>query len=325
MQRRFPGSGYEELDIEVLGARVHCLHAGSGRPMLFLHGLVGSSLNWRRNLGALSRQASVYAIDQLNMGRSQRVRGLDAGLEATADRVAAMMTALGLDEADIVGHSHGGAVAMMVAARHRRRVRSLVLFAPANPYSNLSDFLVRVYSTPLGGLAAGSAPYFPEPLQRLALGRMYGDPARMADGSLHGYMNGLRTPGTIRHILAIVRRWFADMGGLKAVLPSLASVPTQLVWGDRDRAVSLDSGRRLKRELGQSELAVVRGGGHVLFEEMPQQANRVMLDWLGRDLPLAASRPRTASRPASLATQAVAAAMRRLPESYGVPSSPNVS
>ncbi len=84
----------------------------------WLHGLVGSSKNWNRNISFLAQDASVYAVDLFNMGQSDRVPGLDAGLAATADRLAASMDALGLDQADIAAHSHGGAVAMMFAARH---------------------------------------------------------------------------------------------------------------------------------------------------------------------------------------------------------------
>ncbi len=113
----------EEAFVEVGGAKIHYQRAGTGRPLLLLHGLVGSAKNWRSNIRFLSRDSSVYAVDLFNMGQSERVPGLDAGLEATADRLAAYMDALGLNEADIAAHSHGGAIAMMFAARHPDRVR----------------------------------------------------------------------------------------------------------------------------------------------------------------------------------------------------------
>lgn len=278
-----PTESHTEAEVNVLGARMHYLHAGSGRPMVLIHGLVGSSCNWRRNLSVLAQEASVYAIDQLNMGKSQRIHGLDASLEATADRVAAFMDAVGIESAEIVGHSHGGSVALMLAARHPERVRSLILFAPANPFSKLDRVLVRLYTTPLGRVAALTAPHLPIRLQRFALGRMYGNPARIADGCLQGYTDGLRVPGTIRHILTIVRGWFANMAALKAVLPRVASVPTLLIWGDRDRAVDHHSATQLQRVLWNSELRIMRGAGHIVFEELPEESNRMMLDWMHRD------------------------------------------
>jgi pimeloyl-ACP methyl ester carboxylesterase len=67
------------------------------------------------SIDALAQHASVYAIDRVNMAKSQRVEGLDAGLGATANRIVAIMDALDLAEADIVAHSHGGVVALMLA------------------------------------------------------------------------------------------------------------------------------------------------------------------------------------------------------------------
>lgn len=273
-----------EAFVDVHGSRVHYLQAGSGKPILLIHGLVGSSRNWHENIGALSAHACVYAIDLLNVGKSDRIPGLAAGLEATADRVAATMEALGLDRADIAGHSHGGAIALMLAARHTERVRSLILFAPANPFSTSSDLMVRLYSSRPGRLLAKWAPYVPRTIQRIALGRMYGDPTRITETCLEGYIDDLRQPGAVDHIMEIVRCWFVDMARLKTALPLVANVPTLLVWGDRDRAMSVESGVRLRHRLTASELAVIPGGGHVVFEELPEATNSVLVEWLKHDL-----------------------------------------
>ena len=278
-----------EAFVSVAGVKVHYQHAGSGHPLLLLHGLVGSARNWERNIRFLAQDASVYAVDLFNMGESERVPGLDAGLEATADRITAFMDELGLDEADIGAHSHGGAVAMMLAARHPHRVRSLILFAPANPFCDLGKQLIRFYQTRFGIWLARQIPHLPRMLKATALSRMYGDPARVADGALEGYIAGLHVPGTIDHVFQIVRRWSADMSLLRSMLSKLNGKPTLLIWGDRDRAVGLSSGRQLERMLPQSSLVVIHGAGHIAFEEMPEICNQTMRDWLLNRLPVAQS------------------------------------
>lgn len=272
--------GLEEGYVTVNGARLHFHRAGSGRPLLLLHGLVGSARNWRQNIHFLSQHATVYAVDLLNMGESERIPGLDSSLEATADRVAACMDAFSLDVADIAGHSHGGAVAMMLAARHPARVRGLVLFAPANPYCDLGRHLIAFYQTRVGMLVARQIPWLPRSLKATALSRMYGNPNRVATDSLDGYTEGLGIPGTIDHVLSIVRGWSSDMGQLREALVNLAEKPTLLIWGDRDRTVGLQSAAALQRTLRRSSLMVLPGVGHIPFEEMPEVCNGAVRDWL---------------------------------------------
>jgi pimeloyl-ACP methyl ester carboxylesterase len=192
------------------------------------------------------------------------------------------MNALGLAAADIVAHSHGGAVALMLAALYPGRVRRLILFAPANPYNRSSDPVVRLYSSWWGGLLAWVVPYFPASLQRVALGGMYGGAANAAESDLREIAGCLRSPSSLRHVLRITRGWFAEEAKLKAALRRVKRVPTLLVWGDRDCTVSLSSGIRLHRKLRASELMVVPGGGHSVFEEAAEAANRMMLEWLRR-------------------------------------------
>jgi 4,5:9,10-diseco-3-hydroxy-5,9,17-trioxoandrosta-1(10),2-diene-4-oate hydrolase len=271
--------------VVVGGVKVHYRRAGSGRPLLLLHGLVGSAKNWRLNIDFLSQNSDVYAIDLFNMGESERVPGLDAGLEATADGLVAFMDALDLDVADIAAHSHGGAVAMMFAARHPDRVRRLILFAPANPFCNLGHQLIRFYQTRFGMWFARQIPFFPRILKATALSRMYGDPSRVSVGALDGYIEGLHIPGTMDHVLQIVQRWFVDMGLLRSALENLVAKPTLLIWGDRDRAVGLSSARELQRLLPQSSLMVLPGVGHIPFEETPEICNEAMRDWLSKPLP----------------------------------------
>lgn len=291
---------YEEAFVEVGGARVHYLHAGSGRPMLLIHGLVGSSRNWRNNIEALAEHGSVYAIDLVNMGKSQRVGEVDPGLQAAANRIIAVMDALGLAEADVVAHSHGGAIALMLAALFPRRVKRLILFAPANPYCRSGDSFVRTYSTLWGGFCARLLPYSPTPIQRLVLGEIYGGSDGVVDSCLQEVVDGLRNPVTLRHVLRIIRGWFSERDKLKASLGRVKKIPILLVWGGRDCTVSVSSAAKLHRKLKGSELAVLPGAGHAVFEERPELANRIVLEWLDRH-PLPAMRQGDTSRAISVA------------------------
>jgi 4,5:9,10-diseco-3-hydroxy-5,9,17-trioxoandrosta-1(10),2-diene-4-oate hydrolase len=281
----------DNIFVQVNGMRVHLQRSGDGPPLLLLHGLVGSAKNWQPNISFLSQHATVYAIDLFNMGESERVVGLDAGLKATADGLDGLLDALGLAKVDVAGHSHGGAVAMMLAARHPERIRKLILFAPANPFCDFGHQLIRFYQTRFGRWFARQIPMLPRGLKATALSRMYGDPSRITEGTLEGYINGLQIPGTVDHILGILQSWFDDMLALRSVLSVLADMPTLLIWGDRDRTVGLPSAHRLQQILMRSKLLVIPGVGHIPFAEMPDECNRAMRDWLSEARPVVALQP----------------------------------
>jgi 4,5:9,10-diseco-3-hydroxy-5,9,17-trioxoandrosta-1(10),2-diene-4-oate hydrolase len=272
-------STVENLTAVVLGLRLHYMRAGSGPALVLVHGLVGSARNWSQNIEFLAQYRTVYAVDLANAGTSERVAGLDASLQACADRLAAFMEVIGIASADIAGHSHGGAIAMMVAARYPERVRRLVLFAPANPFCTLGHAQMRFYATRFGSMFARYViPLLPRVFHRRSLERMYGDPRRITQGILEGYTDGLDS-SAICHILNIMLRWREDMDQLQAALPSLAGVPVLLFWGEQDRAVALRSGEELARRLGVP-LRVVPNAGHIAFEERPEVCNPVWGDWL---------------------------------------------
>jgi len=126
------------------------LKAGSGPPLILVHGLMGYSFSWRFTIPALAPHATVYAIDNLGAGLSHANEGMDCSLRATAERLLQFVDALGLQDFDLLGTSHGGGVAIMVAAlcaekapkkaadsetsaAKHPRLQRLILVAPINP------------------------------------------------------------------------------------------------------------------------------------------------------------------------------------------------
>ncbi len=259
----------QEEDTLVEGHRMHALVAGSGAPLILIHGLLGAAASWLPTMRLLASSARVYAVDALGIGRSERVEGLDGSLQASARRLRLWMDRHHLDRADLVATSHGGAVAMCFAALYPQRVRSLVLHAPANPFCVHSRPQIRFAGTMLGRRLAHWLPAAPAWLHSAALVRMYGDPQRLREGSLETYVSSLRVPGTVEYVLSVLRNWVPDMAALTPLLPRLRKLPTLMLWGAHDRAVSLDSAARLRTVL-RAPLEIIPGVGHLPFEEAPE-------------------------------------------------------
>jgi pimeloyl-ACP methyl ester carboxylesterase len=268
--------------VQVDGHRMHCLKAGLGPDLILVHGLLGTASAWDPAIPRLAEESTVYAVDAMGIGESDRVPGMDATLEAQAARLVVFMDQSGIRSADFLATSHGGAVALTLAARYPGRVKNLLLHAPANPYSQLGDPLINFYLSGLGTWFAHRIAILPEPMQALALGRMYGDPNQLRDGSLAKYIGSLRVPGTVNYVLSILSTWFADMAKLKTDLEHVRQFPTLLLWGDRDRAVSIESGQQLRRCFDRVEFQVLPGTGHLPYEECPETLSRLVNSFLTR-------------------------------------------
>lgn len=271
----------ERNTVEVDGQPLHYLRAGSGPPLLLLHGLLGGAFCWRLNVDVLSRRRTIFALDLPGLGACDAPRHLDCSMSAQAQRVFSLLTQLKLEEVDVVGSSWGGAIAMFLAAQSRR-VRSLVLAAAVNPWSDFGAGRIRFLKGRLGGTLLRIAWPFSRPVHRIAVERMYGDPRRVPAGTIEGYSSLAMQPGKVYSVLSTLRAWENDVNALSQAIPRITS-PSLLIWGTRDGAVDLRSAEQLRRALPASELALIEGAGHLPFEETPDEFNRLVLDFVEQE------------------------------------------
>lgn len=268
------------------GLRLSYLEKGTatpGRPSLvLLHGLMGCAATFQPLMEALGGDQHVIALDFPGSGQSERRADIDAGLASTAQLVARLVEALDLNRPVVLGHSHGGAVALRLAAVSPAHLRSLILFAPAHPYFEEGEPLIRFYLSLPGRLFAYTLPWYPRWLQLIGLRRMAGPRSWDTPEKLQPYRESLRTPGTMAHLLKLLRTWQEDFGNLRRLLRKPLATPSMIVWGDCDRAVPLKSAAELRAHLLHSELHVLQGIGHRPAEETPEIAAGLIAGWMER-------------------------------------------
>jgi pimeloyl-ACP methyl ester carboxylesterase len=268
--------GIAELD----GTQIHYSRAGTGRPLLLLHGLLGGSFCWRLNVEALSQRHTVFAVDLPGHGENDAVRHVDCSMPAQAQRVLSLLERLELEDVDMVGCSWGGAIAMLLAAQSVK-ARSLVLVAPVNPWSNLGSERIRFLNGRIGATFLRMVWPFSRPLYSIALARMYGDPERLVAGTVEGYRSQIMRSGRANNVLNTLSGWEKDMDALRAVIPKIKA-QSLLIWGTRDSAVDIRSAEPLRQALPDCQLKVIEGAGHLPFEETPEEFNRLVLDFVDR-------------------------------------------
>ncbi len=274
--------------MEIDGARMRYLRAGSGPALILLHGLFAYSFSWRYTMPALAPYATVYAPDLLGSGFSDRPAGLDHSMRATAARILKFIENLGLDSFDLLGTSRGGAVAMAAAGQCmtpggcQARLRRLILVCPVNPYSPQGTWLAPFFGTPVGAALFRSTIGRVPALFPYWHGRLFVDKTKIPAGSVEGYLAPIAKPGLFEHVLSIVRTWTADLRELKALLPKLAPIPTLLVWGSKDPAVYVSSMEPLARHFEHVQCVVFPNIGHLPYEECPEEFNRALIHFLTR-------------------------------------------
>jgi len=270
----------EKLTAEIAGDRISYFRAGAGPPLLLLHGLLGGSFCWRRNMEALSQRHTVFAVDMPGHGESDAPCHLNCSMPGQAGRVSALLERLKLEEVDVMGCSWGGAIAMYLAAQNTK-VRSLVLAAPVNPWSNFGSGRIRFLSGRIGSAFLRTVWPVSGPLYHIALARMYCDPRRLTPETVEGYRSIVMRPGRLNNILKTLRSWEKDVNALRAEIPKIKA-RSLLIWGTRDGAVDLRSAEALKQALPQCQLKIIEGAGHLPFEETPEEFNWLVLNFVER-------------------------------------------
>ena len=282
-----PFVSIEEHWLPLAGGRMRYLKAGSGPPLILVHGLMGYSFSWRFTMPALAPHATVFAIDNLGAGLSAAPDGMDCTVRATADRLLQFADAVGLSSFDLLGTSHGGGVAILTAAlcaeRRDQRLRKLILVAPVNPWSPHGKRLAPFLGSPIGQIVARNTIERFRVFDYLWLRRLFGEGAKIPPDSLAGYRIPVTQNHALRHGNHIVRSWTADLAEIEAALPKIRDYPTLLIWGTRDRAVHFSSAERLKENFANVRLIAFKGIGHLPYEEASQEFNRALIDFLSEE------------------------------------------
>jgi pimeloyl-ACP methyl ester carboxylesterase len=270
----------EERWAVVDGYRMRYLRSGGGRALVLVHGLLGYSFSWRYALPVLAKQATVYAVDMPSGSSSDWHPDMDCSLRANAGRLLRFLESLGLETCDLLGTSYGGSVAMMAAALEPARVRRLILVGPVDPWSRHGSRLAAFLSQPMvSAIFLRLAPRL-RFTYRYWLGRVYGDKRRIRAGVLEGYAAPFSTPHAFEYELAVLRLWDQGLGELESLMPGIAHIPTLLMWGSKDRTIRTASTRRLGGQFEDCRIVVLDGVGHLPYEEVPEEFNRVIAGFL---------------------------------------------
>jgi 2-hydroxymuconate-semialdehyde hydrolase len=243
------------------GTGVNVLEEGQGPPVVLVHGHPGSAYDWRVLMPELAaRGFRAIAYDRVGYGRSDPRGDGDYTFAANARELVALLEALGLRDAVVVGWSYGGGTAIVAAQQDASRIARLVLVGSVGPGIETGGGGVEavLFSRPV--LAwVGAVPPVARAVQTAMSTEAFSGKA-MPDWWGPSLAANLGRPGT--------RETMREEGAAYAAQPvpdptGLAR-PVLVIHGDDDRLVPVAVGRELARRAPTSRLVLVPGGSHML-------------------------------------------------------------
>ena len=249
--------------------------AGSGPPLLLLHGFTGSSENWEPFVSSWKRYFQVIAPDLIGHGKTEAPTEMNRyAMEQAADDLAALLDQLAIDQAHVLGYSMGGRLALAFAVHHPNRIQSLQLESSSPGLKSDSERRERIERDEAlakrieqGGVEAFVEEWEKVPLfatqsknDREKLRKQRKENREMGlGGSLRGMGTGAQTP-----------LWKA----LEKV-----TAPVHLVVGELDlkfRRIAED----MKKSLPHAQLTMVSGAGHAVHVEQSRFFDKIVMEWL---------------------------------------------
>jgi 2-hydroxymuconate-semialdehyde hydrolase/2-hydroxy-6-oxo-octa-2,4-dienoate hydrolase len=263
--------------IDAAGIETSYLEAGSGEPVIMLHGSgpgVSGLANWQHNMPALSQRFRVLAPDIVGFGATERPDDIVYSLRTWTDHVWAFLDAHGISSTAILGNSLGGRIALQMATDRPDRITKMVLMGAPGVGMTLTDGLaaLRGYEPSHDAMRDLLRNYFavdPALITDELVEIRY--EASIADGAYEAYRTMFFDP----------RHAGSELGITEDEVRAITT-PTLLVHGREDRVVPVQVSGTMLGLLPKADLHVFSACGHWTQIERADEFSALVTDYLGR-------------------------------------------
>ncbi len=269
--------------VDVGGARLYYYAAGSrgaGEPIVLIHGFPTSSHLWRDVVPLLPAGRRIVVVDLLGYGRSDRPMERDLSIKGHAERIIALLDALRIQYASVVGHDLGGGIAQYLAVRHPTRVERLCLIDSV-AFDEWPTRQIKMAQATLPLTRHLPTTWILSAL-RSEMERGYAQDARGAR-SIDLYIRPFCSPegrdALVEHLEAL------DPEETVALGPRLGEImaPTAVITGAHDPFLTPAVAKQLHEAIHGSTLDVIPDVRHFTPEEAPEAISTIVEQWLKRE------------------------------------------
>jgi pimeloyl-ACP methyl ester carboxylesterase len=258
-------------------------------PLVLLHGFGASIGHWRHNLEVLGEHHTVYALDMLGFGASEKAP-VNYSIELWVEQVYAFWKAFIRQPVILIGNSNGSLISLAAAAAHPDMVQGIVMMSLPDP--SLEQEAIPAFLRPLviaiKNIVASPLvlkPLFhfvrrPSILRRWA-SIAYAHPEAITDELIDILAGPPQDRGSARAFSALFKAAIAVnfSPSVKAVLPNL-TIPMLLIWGQKDRFVPPILANRFAQYNEKLQILQLEDVGHCPHDECPEQVNQAILNWI---------------------------------------------
>jgi pimeloyl-ACP methyl ester carboxylesterase len=260
-------------------------------PLILLHGFGASIGHWRHNLEVLGEHHTVYALDMLGFGASEKAPA-NYSIDLWVEQVYDFWKTFIRQPVVLVGNSNGSLISLAAAKAHPDMVRGTVMMSLPDPSLEQEAIppILRPVVRGIKNLVASPLilkPIFnlvrrPGVLRRWA-SLAYANPEAITDELIEILADPPQDRGSARAFSALFK---ATIGinfspNVKQVLPTLA-IPMLLIWGQKDRFVPPALASQFLQYNEKLELLNLEDVGHCPHDECPEQVNQAILDWIDK-------------------------------------------
>ena len=268
---------FEPKTVGAEGVETSYLEAGSGPPVLMMHGSgpgVSGTANWQYNIPVLAEKFHVLAPDIVGFGATERPTDVVYSLRAWTDHVWAFLDALGIEKTAIVGNSLGGRIALQMATDRPERISRMVLMGSPGVGMSLTEGLqaLRAYEPSHDAMRALLRNYFavdPTLITDELVAIRY--EASVADGAYEAYRAMFFDP----------RHKGSELGITEEEVRAITT-PALLVHGREDKVVPLSVSVSMLDLLPNADLHVFSHCGHWTQIERADEFSALVKAYLDR-------------------------------------------
>lgn len=248
--------------------------AGSGSPVVFLHGIPTNSYLWRDVARRVADERRVVVPDMVGYGNSSMHDGFDRSIRAQEQALEDLRATLGLESLALVGHDLGGGVCLRYAAHNPDRVDELVLSNAVAydswPIQTVTDL----------GLPETHEENDPEDVQGMLDGLFRSTLAR--DDPDDEFLEGMKAPwDSEAGVTSLVRNAVAtNTNHTTEIDPSDVTVETLLLWGADDEFQSIEYAERLEADIADATVTGLDDATHWVMEDRPDAYAEALTEFL---------------------------------------------